>query len=117
MARNSIGACRPHSSARLQVPLRRVNAAYVIATSTKVDVSSADVGSLSDKNFTAEKKRKAKKSQEDFFGKDEPAKKVLFCTLWLLPAPGRVLPSPARCLGASGAAAQLGLARWQPGRP
>ena len=58
------------------MPLRRVNAAYVIATSTKVDVSKADLSSLADKNFTAEKKRKAKKSQEDFFGKDEPTKKV-----------------------------------------
>ena len=63
-------------AAVLQVPLRRVNAAYVIATSTKVDVSKADLSSLADKNFTAEKKRNAKKSQEDFFGKEEPEKKV-----------------------------------------
>lgn len=70
--------------------MRRVNAAYVIATSTKVEVSKADLSSLADKNFTAEKQRKAKKSQEDFFGKEEPAKKV--CAVLLLAALGMSVP-------------------------
>ena len=61
----------------MQVPLRRVNQAYVIATSTKIDIGSVDSSKLADKHFTAEQKKKSKQSQEDFFGKDsEPQKKV-----------------------------------------
>lgn len=49
------------------VPLRRVNQAYVIATSTKVDVSglSGDLAKFDDAYFARAKK--AKKSDEEFF--------------------------------------------------
>jgi len=47
------------------VPLRRVNQAYVIATSTKVDVSKVDVSSIDDK-FFAKAKNASKKSGEFF---------------------------------------------------
>lgn len=54
-----------------------MNQAYVIATSTKIDIGSVDSSKLADKNFTAITKKKSKQSQEDFFGKDaEPQKKV-----------------------------------------
>ena len=40
------------------VPLRRVNQAYVIATSTKVDLTSVDVKSIDDTFFAREKSSK-----------------------------------------------------------
>ncbi|KAI5805442.1 ribosomal protein L6e-domain-containing protein [Peziza echinospora] len=48
------------------VPLRRVNARYVIATSTKVDVSSVDVAKFDDAYFAKEKETK-KSDKEAFF--------------------------------------------------
>jgi large subunit ribosomal protein L6e len=52
------------------VPLRRVNARYVIATSQKVDLKGVDAKALEnasqDGYFTAEKK-KEKASEESFF--------------------------------------------------
>merc|ERR1712183_110431 len=49
------------------VPLRRVNQRYVIATSTSVDVSGANVGSVGDAFFKREAAAKAKKGEEEFF--------------------------------------------------
>lgn len=58
------------------VPLRRINQAYVIATSTKVDVSKVDVSKIDDAFFARPvEKKKAKKDGEEFFAKD--AKKVV----------------------------------------
>lgn len=48
------------------VPLRRVNQAYVIATSTKLDVSSVDVTKFSDAYFKREVTKK-KKGETEFF--------------------------------------------------
>lgn len=54
------------------VPLRRVNQAYVIATSTKVDVSKADVSSIDDAFFAKDKKAAKKgKGKEEFFTEEQ----------------------------------------------
>lgn len=59
------------------VPARRVNQAYVIATSTKVDVSKVDVSKFDDSYFkSAEKKQRTKRGEAEFF-EDEPKKKEL----------------------------------------
>jgi large subunit ribosomal protein L6e len=50
------------------VPLRRVNQAYVIATSTKVDVSKVDVKSIDDKFFA---RAKAAKKDGEFLDSKE----------------------------------------------
>jgi len=55
------------------VPLRRVNSAYVLATSTKVDVSSADVAKIDDAFFARKETKKAKKSGEFIEEKKEKA--------------------------------------------
>ena len=52
------------------VPLRRVNQAYVIATSTKVDVSSVDVGFVNDEYFARSKD--AAEGEQAFFEGDAP---------------------------------------------
>lgn len=54
-----------------KIPLRRVNQAYVIATSTTVDVSGVDVSKFDDSYF---KKEKTVKSA-DVMETDEPAQK------------------------------------------
>eukprot|EP01006_Ploeotia_vitrea_P030983 TRINITY_DN63308_c0_g1_i1.p1 TRINITY_DN63308_c0_g1~~TRINITY_DN63308_c0_g1_i1.p1 ORF type:complete len:251 (-),score=142.88 TRINITY_DN63308_c0_g1_i1:168-836(-) len=57
------------------VPLRRVNQAYVIATSTKVDVSKVDVKDIDDKFFA--KVEDASEQNADEFFKAEDKKKVI----------------------------------------
>jgi large subunit ribosomal protein L6e len=49
------------------VPVRRVNASYVIATSTKVDVSKVDISKFDDSSFKGEKKQRTKRSEGEFF--------------------------------------------------
>jgi large subunit ribosomal protein L6e len=60
------------------VPLRRLNQAYVIATSTSVDVSKVDVSKIDDAFFArkAEQKVTGGKDGEAFFAKD-PKKTVV----------------------------------------
>jgi len=55
------------------VPLRRVNAAYVIATATKVDVSKVDVSSIDDK-FFIKPETQHKKNNEGKFITEKPEK-------------------------------------------
>jgi large subunit ribosomal protein L6e len=49
------------------VPVRRVNQSYVIATSTKVDISGVKVEKFDDKYFAREKKTRAKKTEGELF--------------------------------------------------
>jgi len=59
------------------VPLRRINPAYVISTSTKLDVSSVNIPKeVEDKYFKKPRSRKSKKGASDFLGKKvkEPKK-------------------------------------------
>lgn len=48
------------------VPLKRVNQAYVVATSTKVDVSGVDA-SVDDAYFKAAEKKQKKSGEDEFF--------------------------------------------------
>lgn len=60
------------------VPMRRVNQAYVIATSTKVDVSKVDTSKYEDSYFkAAEKKVYASKRSEAAFFEDKAEKTAL----------------------------------------
>ncbi|KAI3814319.1 hypothetical protein L1987_19070 [Smallanthus sonchifolius] len=49
------------------VPLRRVNQSYVIATSTKVDISGVNVDNFDDTYFAKQTNKKKKKGEGDFF--------------------------------------------------
>ncbi|KAK8959511.1 60S ribosomal protein L6 [Platanthera guangdongensis] len=59
------------------VPLRRVNQAYVIGTSTKVDISGVNVDQFTDKLFAKEKERRKKKTEGEFFEAAKEEKKVI----------------------------------------
>jgi len=55
------------------VPVRRVSQAYVIATSTKLDISSVDTSRFTDEYFTESKVKGMKKEgEEEFFLGDAP---------------------------------------------
>lgn len=56
------------------VPARRVNARYVIATSTKIDVSKVDTSKFGDNAFRRMQADKKKKSEEAFFAANADAK-------------------------------------------
>ena len=58
------------------VPLRRVNQSYVIATSTKVDVSSVDVSAFDDEYFSRAKDA-SKEGEDEFFAGDAPKPAVV----------------------------------------
>ncbi|CAG8538085.1 15432_t:CDS:2 [Acaulospora morrowiae] len=57
------------------VPLRRVNQSYVIATSTKLDISACSLDKLDDAYFKREKKPKKKATEEEIFGEQKVQKK------------------------------------------
>ena len=59
------------------VPLRRVNPAYVIATSTKVDVSSVDVSTVTDEYFSRSKDAPKTDGETEFFSGDAPKPAVV----------------------------------------
>ncbi|KAJ4728952.1 60S ribosomal protein L6 [Melia azedarach] len=59
------------------VPLRRVNQSYVIATSTKVDISTVDVEKFDDKYFAKEAEKKKNKGEAEFFEAEKEVKKAL----------------------------------------
>uniref|UniRef100_A0A1D1XIP6 60S ribosomal protein L6 n=1 Tax=Anthurium amnicola TaxID=1678845 RepID=A0A1D1XIP6_9ARAE len=59
------------------VPIRRVNQAYVIGTSTKVDISGVDVAKFDDKYFAKEVQKKKKKGEGEFFETEKQEAKGL----------------------------------------
>jgi hypothetical protein len=59
-----------------------VNQTYVIATSTKVDMSGVNVEKFDDKYFTREKKKKAKKTEGELFDTEE-----VYIALYILMQP------------------------------
>ncbi|KAK1567339.1 hypothetical protein Q3G72_011054 [Acer saccharum] len=59
------------------VPLRRVNQSYVVATSTKVDISGVNVEKFDDKYFAKEVAKKTKKGEGEFFEEKKEEKKIL----------------------------------------
>lgn len=63
------------------VPLRRVNQAYVIGTSTKVDISGVNVEKFDDKYFAKQVEKKKKKGESEFF---EAEKQVSFVWIAIL---------------------------------
>jgi large subunit ribosomal protein L6e len=58
------------------VPLRRVNQAYVIATSTKVEIGNVDVSKFDDKYFKPTEKKQKKKGEKEFFEEPTEAKEL-----------------------------------------
>jgi large subunit ribosomal protein L6e len=58
------------------VPLRRVNQAYVIATTTKVDVSKVNVKTIDDAYFGRDKDA-ATEGEQEFFAGDAPKAAVV----------------------------------------
>ncbi|CAA0827774.1 60S ribosomal protein L6-3 [Striga hermonthica] len=59
------------------VPLRRVNQAYVIGTSTKVDISGVNVDKVDDTYFAKQVEKKKKKGESEFFEADKQEKNEL----------------------------------------
>ena len=80
----------------VQVPLKRVNQVYVIATTTKVPVDKIDLSKFEDSYFKATEKKTTKKGESEFF-ESEPEKKVT-CGLDVY-APHTILTPPCQCNG------------------
>lgn len=66
------------------VPLRRVNQAYVIGTSTKVDISSVNADKFDDKYFSKESQKKTKKGEGEFFEADKEVCLLSFVVLVII---------------------------------
>ncbi|XP_047324506.1 60S ribosomal protein L6-like [Impatiens glandulifera] len=59
------------------VPLRRVNQAYVIGTSTKIDITGVNVEKFDDKYFGKKTEKKKKKAEGEFFEEEKEEKNVI----------------------------------------
>ncbi|KAL3503801.1 hypothetical protein ACH5RR_033642 [Cinchona calisaya] len=59
------------------VPLRRVNQSYVVATSTKIDISGVIHEKFDDKYFAKQVEKKKKKGEGEFFEAEKEMKNVL----------------------------------------
>lgn len=60
------------------VPLRRVNQAYVIATSTKVNLAGVQLPAIDDKYFAKEKIAAKKTKEEQFFAQSNAVRIEIF---------------------------------------
>jgi len=60
------------------VPLRRVNQAYVIGTSTKVDISGVTLDKFDDKYFGKVAEKKKKKTEGEFFEAEKEVSQTFF---------------------------------------
>jgi len=80
------------------VPLRRVNQAYVIGTSTKIDISGVNTEKFDDKYFGKVAEKKKKKTEGEFFEAEKEVynhlmdiwfypKMVIMCFLVFVPLP------------------------------
>lgn len=58
------------------VPLRRVNARYVIATSTRVSLEDVDVEKYNVAYFSKEKLSRKLRAEANFFAEDQPKKEI-----------------------------------------
>ncbi|CAG8654347.1 36623_t:CDS:2 [Gigaspora margarita] len=58
------------------VPLRRVNQAFVIATSTKIDISACSLDKFNDAYFKREKGSSKKVTEEELFGEKQKQKTI-----------------------------------------
>ncbi|KAL4606956.1 hypothetical protein ACB092_09G140800 [Castanea dentata] len=59
------------------VPLRRVNQSYVIATSTKVEISVVNLEKFDDSYFAKDAEKKKKKGEGEFFEAEKEEKKAI----------------------------------------
>ena len=69
------------------VPLRRINPAYVIATSTKVDLTKAsglNLDKFDEAYFKIKKEKKGKSTEEEFFGEGEKVTPNRILSVFLL---------------------------------
>lgn len=62
------------------VPLRRVNQSYVIATSTKVNISGVNVDKFDDKYFAKVVEKKKKKGEGEFFEAEKEVCSIELCS-------------------------------------
>lgn len=75
------------------VPLRRINPAYVIATSTKVELPSGlSLDKFDEAYFKVKKEKKGKSTEQEFFGEGEKVRTgqgiPLICRRRLFPRDG-----------------------------
>ncbi|KAF4736736.1 60S ribosomal protein L6, partial [Perkinsus olseni] len=90
------------------VPLRRANQAYVIATSTKIDISKVNTDKFTDEYFAKSKadKRSGKKTEEEFFALEKESQlsaqfiadqKEMDKSLMTVIAKDKMMPRYLRC--------------------
>lgn len=63
-------------------PIRRISQRYVIATSTKIDVSGVELPeNLNDEYFARKREKRAKKEEGDIFQSKKEVSKLFICEI------------------------------------